>query len=413
MQKFAYTRTFGCQQNEADTERLRGALVRQGFALTDDPDAADLILINTCAVREHAESRAFGHIGALKHWKNARKGRVLVVCGCMGELDGVKRRIKQSYPHVDLVFGTKAPEEFQTAVDGIMRGPPPKAGVPIMSGCDNFCAYCIVPHTRGREESRPAAEIISEVRGLVERGYKDITLLGQNVNSYRAETDFTGLLESLCRIDGDFWLRFMTSHPKDCSFELPELMAREPKMARQLHLPVQAGSDRVLKAMNRNYTAAHYLSLIERARELMPDITVTSDIMAGFPGETEEDFERTLELTERAQFDAVFTFIFSPRSGTPAAGMEQLPREVKQRRFDRLLELQNGISNKRHAAMAGTVLRVLTDGHDPLNERPLSGRSSGGRLVRLEGPPELAGGFINVEITGHNSWNLFGRAIAP
>jgi len=412
MHKFAYTRTFGCRQNETDTERLRGALAAQGYTLTDDVEAADLALINTCAVREHAESRAFGHIGELKRWKRERPGRVLIVCGCMAEQDEVKQKIKQSYPHVDIVFGTMPPPEFQTLVENIQRKPPPTAGIPIISGCDNYCSYCIVPYVRGREVSRDADEIIFEIEGLIKKGYKDFQLLGQNVNSYNYnELDFVGLLGKICVLKGDFWVRFMTSHPKDCSVELLEFMSKNPKMARQLHLPLQAGSDSVLEAMNRRYTAAHYLALVERARELMPDLTVTSDVIAGFPGETEEDFEGTLTLVKRIEFDSLFTFIFSPRRNTPAADLEQLPKEVKQARLNKLLDLQNAISNRRHAALVGTTQRVLIDAYDAQNERPLSGRTSGGRLVRLtcdNGRDEKqVGQFIYTKITGHNSWNLF------
>lgn len=413
MHNFAYTRTFGCQQNEADTERLRGALIAQGYTITDDLERADLALVNTCAVREHAESRAFGHIGELKHWKRVRPDRVLVVCGCMAEQDEVKRKIKQSYPHVDLVFGTKPPPEFQTLLEDIQRKPPPSASVPIISGCDNFCSYCVVPYVRGHETSRDSGEILTEIRGLLTKGYNDFQLLGQNVNSYNFNgLDFADLLKNICALEGDFWVRFMTSHPKDCSYEVLKFMAGEPKMARHLHLPVQAGSDKVLNAMNRRYTSAHYLMLIERARKLMPDLTVTSDIIVGFPGETEEDFEQTLALVERVEYDSLFTFIYSPRRDTPAANMEQLPRKVKQERFDRLLELQNAISNRKHAALVGTTQRVLVDGFDPENERPLSGRTSGGRLVRLSDNSKFnqsnIGKFIDVQILGHNSWNLFG-----
>lgn len=413
MHKFAYTRTFGCQQNEADTERLRGALAAQGYTFTDDPDIAELALINTCAVREHAESRAFGHIGELKHWKQNRPDRVLIVCGCMAEQDEVKRKIKRSYPHVDLVFGTKPPPEFQTIIEDIQRKPPPLANIPIISGCDNYCSYCIVPYVRGRETSRAADEIIGEIQGLLAKGYKDIQLLGQNVNSYyHGGLDFTRLLDKICALDGDFWVRFMTSHPKNCSFELLEFMADNPKMARHLHLPAQAGSDKILSAMNRRYTAAHYLTLVERARELMPDLTITSDIIVGFPGETEQDFEQTLALVERVEYDSLFTFIYSPRRDTPAASLEQIPKEVKHERFDRLLALQNDISNRKHAALVGTTQRVLLDGFDPQNERPLSGRTSGGRLVRLDCDGAFGasnvGQFIDVQILGHNSWNLFG-----
>ncbi|MCL2084827.1 MAG: tRNA (N6-isopentenyl adenosine(37)-C2)-methylthiotransferase MiaB [Oscillospiraceae bacterium] len=436
----ACTRTFGCQQNEADTERLRGQLSAMGYALTDKPGDADLMLLNTCAVREHAESRAWGHIGELSHWKAARPGRVLVLCGCMAALPENAEKAKRSYPHVDILVeprnidrfpdilrsflrGAKhgrytdipqAPDYASGGYDAPRRGAPPRAWMPVISGCDNYCSYCIVPHTRGRERSLPMGGIAAEIAALIEKGYKDFTLLGQNVNSYRDPDGgggFPELLRRVCENEGDYLVRFMTSHPKDCSPALIEAMAGLKPVAPHLHLPVQSGSDRVLDAMNRGYTAARYLSLLDSARAAMPSLTVTSDIMVGFPGETDGDFEDTLSLTARARFDMLFTFIYSPRAGTPAAQMPDLPREVKQRRFERLLELQNGISHEKHAALEGTVQRVLADGYEPGNDLPLTARTPGGRLARLDGGPEWVGRFARAEITSHTTWNLFGKII--
>ena len=431
MPKIACTRTFGCQQNEADTERLRGQLRLMGFEFAAQPDGADVMLLNTCAVREHAESRVWGHVGELSHWKAERPGRVLVLCGCMAALPENAEKVRCSYPHVDLLIEPRQIGSFANILSAYLQGKepyhslepdqlsaavqraaPPRAWIPVMSGCDNYCSYCIVPHTRGREQSLSMDAVSNDIESLLDEGYKDFTLLGQNVNSYRDPSGgggFPELLRRVCARGGDYLVRFMTSHPKDCSPALLEAMAGLEHIAPHLHLPVQSGSDRVLAAMNRGYTAARYLSLIDLARSLMPGLTVTSDVIVGFPGETEDDFEDTLKLVGQAQYDMLFTFLYSPRRGTPAAQMQDLPRDVKQRRFDRLLELQNSISHDRHAALEGTVQRVLIDGFEPKNDRPLTGRTPGGRLVRLEGGPEWVGRFVQAEITAHTTWNLFGK----
>ena len=340
----AYTHTFGCQQNEADTERIRGMLSEMGYEMTDTPDEADFILFNTCAVREHAEDRAFGNVGALRHLKKDRPGIVIAMCGCMAQQEHIVEKLRQSYPYVDLVFGVdgidrlpamlaerirkgkrylEKPAERNAVVEElpIRRDSGFRAWLPIMYGCDNFCTYCIVPYVRGRERSRKPEIILDEIRGLVAEGYKDITLLGQNVNSYGKDLDepmdFADLLKAASEIPGDFLLRFMTSHPKDASQKLFDTMASSPKIAPCFHLPFQAGNDRILKAMNRVYDRAGYLDKVRRLRQAIPDVVITSDVIVGFPGETAEEFEDTMTLIDEVRFDALFTFIFSPPGGHP------------------------------------------------------------------------------------------------
>ena len=429
--------TFGCQQNVADGQKLMGMLEASGFTLTQDPKEADLVLLNTCAIREHAEDRVFGNLGALTHTKKENPEQVICLCGCMAQEPRVSERIKKSYPHVDLVFGPQAlwkfPEllwqvyetkkrvfsvqdEHGTIAEGIpvVREKGVKAWVSIMYGCNNFCSYCIVPYVRGRERSRDPQAVLAEVRQLVEAGYKDITLLGQNVNSYGKDLeeplDFADLLERVNAVPGDFLIRFMTSHPKDATQKLFETMARCGKVAPVLHLPFQAGNDRVLRAMNRHYDRAQYLDEVRRLKELIPDIVLTSDVIVGFPGETTEEFEETLSLLEQVRFDALFTFIFSPRVGTPAAQMDDpMPHQQKQANFQRLVDLQNQISAEKHAAYVGKTLRCLIDGDSGDARYPLAARTPGNRLVRLDGPAELIGQFRQVRITDANTWSLFGE----
>ncbi len=425
--------TYGCQQNEADSEKLRGMLRKMGYAMTQSEAEADVIVINTCAVREHAEQRVLGNVGALTHTKKAKPSQIICLCGCMMQEPGMAERIKNSYPHVRMVFGPhvlwRFPEYLLRLLTGgkrvfateesdgvIAEGLPSerdsriKAWLPIMYGCNNFCSYCIVPYVRGRERSRTPEDVLREARELVEMGYKDITLLGQNVNSYGKDlengVDFSGLIERINDIPGEFLIRFMTSHPKDAGEKLFSTMARCEKCARHIHLPFQSGSDRVLEAMNRRYTREGYLELVRLARKYMPDVVLTSDVIVGFPGETEEEFEDTLSLVREVRFDALFTFIFSPRVGTPAARMpDPFTREEKQRRFDRLIEAQNAISEEKHRSYIGRTLRVLADGEDG---DMLTARTSGGRLVRFPGGRELLGQFCDVEITSSNTWALGG-----
>ena len=439
-QPLAFVDTYGCQQNEADSERLRGYLSEMGYGFTRDEEQADVVVINTCAVREHAEMRVLGNVGALTHTKRKKPDQIICLCGCAMQEPHMAEKIRKSFRHVDMVFGPhvlwKFPEFMRTMLrrrgrifsvepdDGaIAEGVPVrreggvKGWVSIMYGCNNFCSYCIVPYVRGRERSRAPELILAEVRQLVEEGYRDITLLGQNVNSYGKDLgltmDFADLLEQVNAIPGDFLIRFMTSHPKDASQKLFETMARCEKVAPQLHLPFQSGNDRVLKAMNRNYTRESYLDQIRRVRALIPDIVLTSDVIVGFPGETEEEFEDTLSLVREVEFDALFTFIFSPRVGTPAADMpDPVSREEKSAHFQRLLEEQNEISGRRHQAYVGTVQRVLIDGLGEDGRYSLTARTSGGRLVHLNGDAALVGTFQQVRVTDASNWALFAALLS-
>ena len=433
----AYVDTYGCQQNEADSELLRGMLCDMGYEITDTDQGADVIVINTCAIREHAEQRVFGNVGALVHGKRKNPRQIIVLCGCMAQEPHVAEKLRQTYRHVDLVFGPQAlwrfPElfsrvylrrvrVFETApVDGaIAEGLPVrrsgrlKAWVSIMYGCNNFCSYCIVPYTRGRERSREPEIILNEIRELAAQGYKDITLLGQNVNSYgkdlEGDWDFPRLLERAAAIPGDFLLRFMTSHPKDATERLFDVMARCERVAPAIHLPFQSGNNRVLSAMNRRYTREQYLDKVRALRERVPHVVLTSDVIVGFPGETTQEFEDTLSLIEEVRFDALFTFIYSPRRGTPAAELpDPLSKAEKSASFDRLVEAQNRISLEKHRSYIGTVQRCLIDGpgEDPRNN--LTARTAGGRLVHLSGDPALIGRFADVKITSCSTWALFGE----
>ena len=429
----AYVETYGCQQNEADSERIRGILSESGYAITDTAEGADIVVMNTCAIREHAEQRVFGNLGALTHTKRRHAGQKIFLCGCMAGQEHVTERIKKSYPHVDGVFSThhlwQFPEILYRVLTGgkrvfyvldeagsIAEGLPQlrdhtlKAWVSIMYGCNNFCTYCIVPYVRGRERSRKPEDILAECRELIQNGCKDITLLGQNVNSYgkdlENDIDFSDLLNAIADIPGDFLIRFMTSHPRDASKKLFDTMAASPKIAKQLHLPFQSGSSRVLKAMNRHYDRETYLEKVQYAKSVMPDLVLTSDVIVGFPGETEEEFEQTLSLIQEVHYDSLFTFIFSPRVGTPAASMKDpTTKEEKNRRFDRLCALQNTISEQIHKNYVGKALRCLVDGQD---KDLLTARTEGGRLVRFPGDPTLIGSYIDLIITGATTWSLTG-----
>ena len=430
----AFVDTYCCQQNEADSEHIRGMLADCGYGMTDTEEGADCIVLNTCAIREHAEQRVFGNVGALVHTKKRHPRQKIFLCGCMMGQSHVSDKIKNSYHHVDGVFNPhqlwRFPEllwqvlstgkrvfAVADSAGSIAEGIPAvrtsglKAWVSIMYGCNNFCSYCIVPYVRGRERSRQKEDILAEVRQLLNQGYKDITLLGQNVNSYGKDlglgVDFADLMAEIAEMPGDFWLRFMTSHPKDATRKLFDVMASHPKIAKQFHLPFQSGNDRVLKVMNRRYTSAQYLELVDYGRSVMPELVLTSDVIVGFPGETEEEFEDTIKLIERVRYDALFTFIYSPRKGTPAAEMpDPTPKAEKNRRFDRLVETQNRISEEIHRAYVGRTLRVLVDGRE---EDKLTARTEGGRLVRFDGPDSLIGQFAYVEITGNTTWSLIGQ----
>ncbi len=433
----AFVDTYGCQQNEADSELLRGMLVEMGYEIAHSEEDASVIIINTCAVRDHAEQRVFGNVGALVHGKRRNPNQIICLCGCMAQEAHVAERLRQSYQHVDLVFGPHAlwrfPEflrriylrrgrifETQNSDGAIAEGLPVrrsgtiKAWVSIMYGCNNFCTYCIVPHVRGRERSRDPEIILSEIRQLAQQGYKDITLLGQNVNSYGKDLaggiDFPTLLERANAIPGDFLLRFMTSHPKDATPRLFDVMRDCEKVAPVIHLPFQSGNTRVLGAMNRRYTREEYLEKVQALRERIPNIVLTSDVIVGFPGETTPEFEDTLSLVEQVRFDALFTFIYSPRKGTPAAEMEDpMSKEEKSANFNRLVEAQNRISLEKHQAYIGTVQRCLVDSVSEDSRNNLNARTPGGRLVHLNGDLSLLGQFVDVKITGCSTWALFGQ----
>ncbi len=430
----AYVETYGCQQNEADSEKLRGYLSQCGYAIVQEAEGADVVIMNTCAIREHANQRVFGNLGALTHTKRRHPEQKIFLCGCMAGQTVVTDRIRKSFPHVNGVFSThhlwQFPEilyrvltgkkrqfwiedEAGSIAEGIpqVRDNPLKSWVSIMYGCNNFCTYCIVPYVRGRERSRKKEDILAECQSLIAGGCREITLLGQNVNSYGKDLyenfDFADLLEQIAQLEGDFRIRFMTSHPKDASYKLFDTMAKYDKIAKQLHLPFQSGSSRVLKAMNRHYDRETYLEKVTYAKRVMPTLVLTSDVIVGFPGETEEEFEETISLIEQVRYDSLFTFIFSPRPGTPAASMDDpTPKEEKSRRFDRLCAVQNGISEQIHGEYIGQTMRCLVDGTDG---QFLTARTEGGRLVRFAGCSTLIGTYQLITIVGATTWSLTGE----
>lgn len=426
-------RTYGCQQNVSDSERMKGMFAAMGFGFTQDPAEADIILFNTCAVREHAEDRVFGNVGALKTIKRRRPGVLIGLCGCMVQQPHVAEKLQKSYPFVGLIFGThvlqKLPQLIWQALDKqkrvvatpaedelIAEGYPVrrdsdfKAWLPIMYGCNNFCTYCVVPYVRGRERSRDPEVIVEEARQLVAQGYKEITLLGQNVNSYgKGEAhgvNFPELLRRINAIPGDFLIRFMTSHPKDATHELFDTIAGCEKVARHFHLPFQSGSDRILKEMNRRYTREQYLALIDYARRVVPGIQFTSDVIVGFPGETREDFEQTLSLIEEVDFLSLFTFIFSPRKGTPAAAMDDpIPAEEKSAWFQEMTALQERMSAKRMTTMVGQTHRALLEREE---NGIIEARLSENIVVRVKGDPAAVGHWADVRVDEARSWILNG-----
>ncbi len=433
-----YVLTFGCQQNEADSEKLAGMAAAMGYEVLDAPDRADLILVNTCAIREHAELKALSIVGQFKHIREKNPDLIIGICGCMVAQDHRKNEIKHKYPYVTFTLGTASLHHFPrvlwetvesrkrhitsdtevdftaTVAEGmpIRRASNYRAWVSIMYGCNNFCSYCIVPYVRGRERSRKPEDILAEVKQLVADGYKDITLLGQNVNSYGkgTDTDFADLLAMLDAIPGDFRLRFMTSHPKDASRKLIDVMAEGTHIAHQFHLPMQSGSDPILRAMNRHYDMAKYMDTVRYLRERVPDVTLTSDIIVGFPGETEEDCEATLRALETIRFDMLYSFIYSPRKGTPAAEKEQLAPAVKSARFDRLLATQNAIALDLNQSLVGQTLRVLCDGESKNNPALCTGRTEGNKSVFFAADPAMATGkFIDIRITRAEAFALWGE----
>ena len=432
----AYVHSFGCQQNVNDGEKIRGVLMDVGFGLCENVEQADLILFNTCAVREHAEQRVFGNVGALKKLKEKNPRLVIGVCGCMAQQQPIVDKLRKSYPYVDLVFGVdgidrlpamlaerfrrgkrylEEPHSRNAVVEElpIRRDSEFRAWLPIMYGCDNFCTYCIVPYVRGRERSREPGDILAEFKQLIEQGYKEITLLGQNVNSYGKglanPIDFADLLNLLCEVPGDYQIRFMTSHPKDASHKLIDTIAAQPHLCKHIHLPVQSGSDRLLQQMNRHYTAQQYRELIDYAREKIPGVTFSSDIIVGFPGETEEDFQKTLELVEDVGYMQLFTFIYSKREGTPAAKMEDpITRAEKTERMDRLLRTQERVAFATIAQLVGQTVRVLVEGSGRL-EGTLNGRLDNNLVVEFAGSEDLIGQYAQVRLTGSRAALLLGE----
>lgn len=432
----ALVRTYGCQQNVADSEKIKGMLNKMGFIFTENEEEADFIIFNTCAVREHAEDRVFGNVGALKNIKRKNSSVIIAVCGCMMEQRHVAERIKKSFPFVNIVFGThvihRLPEMIYTAIvdsqrvflhgkdgDEVFEGLPIKrdskshAWLTVMYGCNNFCSYCIVPYVRGREKSRKSADIIKEFKELVDAGYKEITLLGQNVNSYgkglEEDINFPKLLKILDSFEGDYRIRFMTSHPKDATHEMFDVIAQSRHISHHIHLPFQSGNDRVLKEMNRIYNREKYLSLINYAKSVIPDLSLTSDVIVGFPGETYDEFKDTLTLIEEVGFTSLFTFIFSPRVGTKAEKMDDpITYEEKNKWFNELLKTQEAIAAKRCASMVGKTERVLIE---EKNEKTglLSGRTDSSIIIEFEGPDEYIGSFKNVKVTEARNWILRGK----
>lgn len=436
MSRTFHITTFGCQMNEHDSEVIDGLLTERGFSSVKERKDASIVIINTCSVRDNADKRFFGTLGQLKKRKESDPSFIVCVCGCMMQQQRVVDTIKAKYPWVDAIFGTNSihhiPEliekvaiEKEKVVDiienteEIVEGLPAKrlfdhkALVNIMFGCNNFCTYCIVPYTRGREKSRAPEAIVDEVKGLVADGVKEIMLLGQNVNSYDGNgTSFAELLKMLNDVDGLERIRFMTSNPKDLSDELIEAFAVCDKLCRNLHLPIQSGSNRVLKRMNRKYTREDYLKLIEKLRKTVPDITLSTDIIVGFPGETNEDFEETLSIVKEVEYDSAFTFIYSIRKGTPAEKFEdQIEESEKHRRFDLLVNAVNEISEKKNKAYQDRVEKVLVDGVSKNDKSTLTGRTDGFKLVNFAGKKELIGSLVDVKITDAKTFSLFGEVI--
>ncbi len=434
--KKAYTKFYGCAQNEADMETLRGMIEKMGYDFTEEPAEADLITINTCAVREGAEDRIYGNVGAFKKLKEKNPGLVIVVCGCMTQRPEAADKLKKSYPYVDIIFGTHGIEKFPNRLlerfekgkrvfaveekSEIVEGLPVKrkegasANVSIIYGCNNFCSYCIVPYTRGRERSRRWENVVAEVKNLTAKGVTEITLLGQNVNSYGKDLEgginFAQLLRKINEIDGLKRIRFMTSHPKDLSDELILAMSECDKVCRQLHLPVQAGSNRVLKDMNRKYTREDYLGLVERIRKAMPDIALTTDIIVGFPNETKEEFADTLDIIKKVRYDGIFSFIYSKRSGTPAAKMpDKVTEQEKSENLTELLEVQKEIQLEINKNYLGKTYEVLVDSTSKTDDKLLSGRTEVGKIVHFAGDKELIGKYVNVKITEVKSFYLTGE----
>ena len=434
-----YIETWGCQMNEEDSEKLSGMLKRIGYTRTEVKEEAGIILFNTCCVRENAENKVFGNLGQLKKLKEKNPDLIIGICGCMMQQEGMADKILSQFPYVNIIFGThnayKFPEYLNRVRTGgvqikeifnkeeeIVEGLPidrqsdVKAFVTIMYGCNNFCTYCIVPYVRGRERSRKPEDIIKEIKGLVSQGYKEITLLGQNVNSYgkglEEEVSFADLLRMINEIEGLERLRFMTSHPKDLNDDVIMAVKECGKLCEQIHLPVQSGSDRILKKMNRHYTREYYMSLVNKIKKEIPDVSLTTDIIVGFPGETEEDFLDTLELVKEVQYDSAFTFIYSRRNNTPADMMlDQVSEEDKHHRFNRLVEAVNAGVIAKNKAYDGKIVEVLVEGTSKNDESKLSGRTRHGRLVNFTGDNVKVGDIVNVKVTKAQNFSLVGEVV--
>lgn len=439
VKKHFYIETWGCQMNEEDSEKLSGMLKRVGYTKTENKEDAGIILFNTCCVRENAENKVFGNLGSLKHLKKENPDLIIGICGCMMQQEGMADKILKKFPYVNIVFGThnayKFPEylnrvktegvqikEIFNKETDIVEGLPidresnVKAFVTIMYGCNNFCTYCIVPYVRGRERSRKPEDILNEVRELVAQGYKEITLLGQNVNSYgkglEEEVDFAKLLRMIDEIEGLERVRFMTSHPKDLTHDVIMAIKECDKLCEQIHLPVQSGSNSILKKMNRHYTKEYYLDLIKKIKEEIPGVTLTTDIIVGFPGETEEDFQETLELVKEVGYSSAFTFIYSRRNNTPADMMlNQVSEEDKHHRFNRLIAAVNERVIAQNKAEEGNILEVLVEGNSKNDAEKLTGRTRTGRLVNFTGENVNVGELVNVKITRAQNFSLIGEVI--
>ena len=438
-QKLAYTRTFGCRANVSDGEKINGILAKMGYGFTRDMNEADLILFNTCAVRENAETRVFGNVGALIHQKRRNPNLIIAVCGCMVQQEHIKEKLYKTFPFINLIFGThvihKLPELLNKVMNGnklvadisdtetisedlpVRRESKFKADVPIMYGCDNYCSYCVVPYVRGRERSRKPEDVLNEIRTLVEDGIKEVMLLGQNVNSYNGGgLSFAELLGQIDDIDDpnrigrEFKITYMTSHPKDLSRELIDAIAKSKKVSYHLHLPIQSGSDRVLEKMNRGYTIKQYTDIISYAREQIPGISITTDIIIGFPGETREDFDRTLDLIREINFDSAYTFIYSKREGTKAADMpDPISGEEKSVWFTELLEVLDETSGQAYERYVGKTLRVLCEGEGRTGEFSHSGKSREGVIVDFDSDKDITGEFVNVKIEKALKWAVQGK----
>lgn len=431
-----YIHTYGCQMNVHDSEKIAGILQSLGYVPCDDVADADVVVFNTCCIRETAEKKIYGHLGQLKKLKLKNPNMIVAVCGCMSQQDGVAESIRQSYPFVDIVLGTGNLQMLKDAVVGAvnrkkfvntefcackeedfdqLRTSFPNAWVNINYGCNNFCTYCIVPYVRGRERSRALSDVMAEVTSLLQQGYKEITLLGQNVNSYGKDlpdnVNFATLLREIGKLDGKFRLRFMTSHPKDLTDEIIDAVAEYPNICNNIHLPVQSGSTDILHKMNRRYTRETYLNLVEKIREKIPNAGITTDIMVGFPGETEQDFCDTLDLVKQAKFSSAFCFVYSRRKGTPAYSMEQIPYAVKQNRITRLLACQNEVTKEISSTMVGQRYEVLVEGRNFRYKNTMCGRTESGRLVNFACAESYVGQFVTVEIERASSATLWGRVV--